>query len=116
MSIREIYDRTQELLTIVNRSVTEDRRDAMLLHIDRVLSEREELLKGAALPAPVTTEEKEIAQKIVAMNEEIQIQLQKHLELVERDLKKVRHQQTNEKAYHQSYTANVDGAFFDSRR
>ncbi|TDQ36942.1 hypothetical protein EV213_11535 [Aureibacillus halotolerans] len=109
-----VYNLTQDLLRVVERTVKEDRREVMMEHVVRLMDERESAMME--LSPPFTKKEQELGQKIQQMNTVIQEQLQSHLTNVQHDLRKVKRQRTNEKTYASPYETAVDGAFFDHRK
>lgn len=114
--VTALFQVTKELRDLVCAPVQAEKREETIEAIERLLAQREELLRE--LRPPYNEEEQRLGRQIVQWNQEIDAQLRKLKEQIQRDLAMIRQKKMANHRYINPYeqSLTIDGMFYDKKR
>lgn len=108
--LEKFYETTAKLVQVLDGTFD---RDEKILLLDKLLAERDVLLKDIKRPEP---EEAVLAEKVVKLNQKLDILLVKEKTLIQKDLKDLKNHKEKSDRYQNPYASvSVDGMFYDKR-
>ncbi|BAD77397.1 flagellar protein [Geobacillus kaustophilus HTA426] len=114
--VHDVWLVTKELLEATALPWPSEEREERLAAVDRLLLEREELLRK--LRPPYSEEEQELGREIIVWNQEIEARLLRVCEEIRRDLRMTGAKRQANARYVHPYEQplSFDGMFYDKRR
>lgn len=114
--VTALFQMTKELRDVVCAPVPAEKREETITAIERLLEQREELLRE--LRPPFSEEEKRLGRQIVLWNQEIEQQLRELKQQIQRDLTMMRQKKIANNHYINPYEQPLamDGMFYDKKR
>ncbi|MFJ7932842.1 hypothetical protein [Sporosarcina sp. NPDC096371] len=108
-------DVTEKLLALTSGEVSEEQRDAVILHIEGLLDDRDKL--QAHIVAPFTTGEEAFGKELVALEDDVQKKLAWFTNQIRMDISDAQSKKGTMKNYINPYS-NVarDGTFYDTKQ
>ncbi len=111
--LQQLLDKTEELINYLQKTPSEEEREAYIAHIEKLLDQRESLIQQ--LNGGYTEEEKVIGHKIVQLNQEVDALMKDFFTTLQDNLRKLKHNKKVYQRYNQ-YQPTADGMFFDKRK
>jgi flagellar protein FliT len=109
-SLEHFYEVTLKLVEVIENHQD---RDEKINLVDQLLVERDELLKDIRRPVP---EEVELAEKVLMLNQKLDLLLLKEKTQIHKDLKDLKQRKENSHKYQNPYASvSIDGMFYDKR-
>jgi flagellar protein FliT len=114
--VTALFHLTKELRDLVCAPVPAEKREETIETIERLLAERDELLRE--LRPPYSGEEQRLGRQIVQWNQEIEEHLRELKRQIQRDLAMVREKRRANTHYTNPYEQSLamDGMFYDKKR
>jgi flagellar protein FliT len=114
--VTTLFHVTKELRDLVCTPVPAEKREEAIEKIERLLGERDELLRE--LRPPYSEEEQQLGRQIVLWNQEIDAQLRELKRQIQRDLTMIRQKRIANNHYMNPYEQPLvmDGMFYDKKR
>ncbi|MBT2659649.1 flagellar protein FliT [Bacillus sp. ISL-45] len=108
--LEKFYETTAKLIQVLEGTFD---RDEKILLLDKLLAERDVLLKEIKRPNP---EEDDLAGKVIMINRKLDMLLAKEKTLIQKDLKDLKNRKEKSDMYQNPYASvSVDGMFYDKR-
>lgn len=114
--LERLYDTTMNMLSILNKLESNElERESVIEKVDQLIQQREEQIQ--AIKPPYSEEEIEIGQKIVRLNEEIKVKMDRIYDDVKGDMKRVKQKKELNRSYINPYgqIKTTDGMYLDSK-
>lgn len=112
--VHELFIVTKELNELLQKPITNEKRDETIAMIEKLLAERDLLIRK--LQPPYSEEEQEIGRQIVSLNNAIAEKLQQLKLQIQQDLKAVKQKMTANQNYMSLYQPlSIDGMFYDKK-
>lgn len=109
-SLEHFYEVTLKLVEVLENHQD---RDEKINLVEQMLAERDDLLKDIRRPVP---EEVEIADKVLMLNQKLDLLLLKEKTKIQKDLKDLKQRKENSHKYQNPYASvSIDGMFYDKR-
>ncbi|TQR17642.1 hypothetical protein [Psychrobacillus soli] len=109
------WKKVTELLTSILDVREEDKRDAVIEQVDKLLTKRDEL--QAAIQAPFTDEEQAFGQELLPLEKILQVKLNVYLKDIRLDISEQQKKKVSVNAYMDPYNQVYrDGTFYDKRK
>ncbi|RLQ06824.1 flagellar protein FliT [Geobacillus sp. FSL K6-0789] len=114
--VHDVWRATKELLEATALPWPSEEREERLAAVDRLLREREELLRK--LRPPYSEEEQRLGREIVAWNREIEARLRQVRDEIGSDLRITEAKRQANACYVHPYEQplSIDGMFYDKKR
>jgi flagellar protein FliT len=113
--VSELYSVTKELYELLEQPTSKEKRDETIEAIQRLLSQRDELIQQ--LRPPYSEEEQELGMQMVSLNEAIAEKLQQLKQQIQQDLKAIKQKKMANQNYMNPYQSlAIDGMFYDKKR
>jgi flagellar protein FliT len=113
--VQELHELTEKMhQKLFQKDMGQDQAN-LIEDIQQFLRDREELLKE--MKAPYTDEERQLGQKILQMDKDIQEAFQQILDGLKHSMKQLQNQKKNNAKYVNPYknVSTMDGMFFDKK-
>lgn len=108
--LENFYKVTLKLVEVLEKNSD---RDEKINLVDHLLAERDILLKEIHRPEP---EESELAEKVVKLNQKLDMLLLTEKTHIQKDLKDLKQRKENSHKYQNPYASvSIDGMFYDKR-
>jgi flagellar protein FliT len=108
--LEKFYETTAKLVQVLEGTFD---RDEKILLLDKLLAERDVLLKEITRPEPGETV---LADKVVKLNQRLDMLLIKEKTLIQKDLKDLKLRKEKSDKYQNPYASvSADGMFYDKR-
>jgi flagellar protein FliT len=108
--LEKFYETTVKLVQILE---SHSDRDEKITLVDQLLAERDVLLKDIKTPK---SDEAELAEKVVKLNQKLDQLLVRERTLIQKDLKDLKHRKEKSDQYQNPYASvSIDGMFYDKR-
>ncbi|WP_062354175.1 flagellar protein FliT [Bacillus kwashiorkori] len=112
--LKEFYLLTTRLVELL-KAVSTDNREASIVEVEKLLNERELLLKQ--IKPPFSEGETELGRHLVILNKELDDLLQTVKASLQSDINILQKKKQSEKKYRNPYAAlQTDGVFYDKRK
>ncbi|RSK28607.1 flagellar protein FliT [Bacillus sp. HMF5848] len=111
--VKQLFELSAQLFRVVNEENMD--RDEQVHEIEQFLDHREQLM--ARLQPPYSSEEKELGQQLVKLNEQIDARLDQIKTQIKKDLHQIKVKKQSNRQYQNPYgQVSADGMFFDKRK
>ncbi|MDY0408910.1 flagellar protein FliT [Virgibacillus soli] len=114
--IKKLYDVTLRLKEVVEQSTTSKNRQDHIDEINKLVDERSELIKN--ITPPYREDETLLGKEIVALNVQIQAQMERLFQDLKLEMKQVKKQKKSNESYINPYKhiQTLDGLYMDRKK
>jgi len=113
-SYQQFYDVTEKLVQLLQSSAIAD-RDERITKMNELFDQREALLPS--IRQPITDQQKEMASRILKLNEQLMSLLEKEKLSIKKDINSLNHRKESTKKYANPYESlRTDGMYYDKRK
>ncbi|MDX8363829.1 flagellar protein FliT [Cytobacillus sp. IB215665] len=113
--IKELYQVTKQLFELLQTDINKSDRDEQIERIQHLLTERTQFIEKLA--PPYSTGEKRVGAEIVTLNKQIDAKLLAMKDEIKLDIAGLKKKKQSQKKYINPYnTRTVDGVFYDKRK
>lgn len=111
-----LYRVTQELQNLVSQDITSDNREQVIAKTRQLIDQRGNELQE--IFPPYSDAEKELGEKILILNEHIQVKLNQLFDNLKKEMKQVKQQKKSNQSYINPYEnlQSKDGVFMDRKK
>ena len=112
----ELYKITLELENVLDQDITSKNREEIINRINDIVEQRGILMKE--ITPPYTEKEKQIGQKVVHLNKQIEQKMNTLFDALKHDMRQIRKQKESNRSYINPYgkIKSTDGMFLDSKQ